>query len=84
MTYNLRHGPHVWPWVVTGVLGFGEAATRIAAGRHFYTDVAVGMATGTAIGTVIPYLHKRNAQAAVRITPVVSPESFQLVFDRNF
>jgi membrane-associated phospholipid phosphatase len=84
MTYNLRHGPHLWPWIVTGVIGLGEASTRVLGGRHFYTDVATGMVAGTAIGTLIPYLHRRNAHATVSITPVVSDDSFQLVFGRSF
>ena len=84
MTYNLRYGPHVWPWLVTAGVGLGEGATRILSGRHFYTDVAAGMAAGTIVGTVIPYLHERNKHATVSITPEVSPDSVQLVFQRTF
>ncbi len=84
MTYNLRYGPHVWPWLVTAGVGLGEGSTRILSGRHFYTDVVAGMAAGTAIGTIIPYLHERNKHSTVSITPEVSPESVQLVFSRNF
>jgi undecaprenyl-diphosphatase len=84
MTYNLRYGPHVWPWLVTAGVGLGEAATRILSGRHFYTDVAAGMAAGTAIGTAIPYLHERNKHSTVMITPEVSPDSVQLVFRKDF
>jgi len=84
MTYNLRYGPHVWPWLVTAGVGLGEASTRILAGRHFYTDVAAGLVAGTAIGTVIPYLHERNKHSTVRITPEFSTDSVQLVFHRDF
>ena len=84
MTYNLRYGPHVWPWVITAVVGLGEAATRILAGRHFYSDVGVGILAGTAVGTLIPYLHERNRHSTVSITPQVSPESVQLVFRTDF
>jgi membrane-associated phospholipid phosphatase len=70
--------------LVTAGVGLGEGATRILAGRHFYTDVAAGMAAGTAIGTLIPYLHERNKHATVSITPEVSPESVQLVFRKDF
>jgi membrane-associated phospholipid phosphatase len=84
MTYNLRYGPHVWPWLVTAVVGLGEGATRILSGRHFYTDVAAGIGAGTAIGTLIPYLHERNKHSTVMITPEVSPDSVQLVFRKDF
>ena len=84
MTYNLRYGPHVWPWLVTAGVGLGEGATRILSGRHFYTDVAAGMVAGTAIGTVIPYLHERNKRSTVQITPEFSPDSIQLVFKKDF
>ena len=84
MTYNLRYGPHVWPWLVTAGVGLGEGATRILSGRHFYTDVAAGMAAGTTIGTLIPYFHERNKHAAVSITPQVTPDSVQFVFQKDF
>lgn len=84
MTYNLRYGPHLWPWLVTAGVGVGEGATRILSGRHFYTDVAAGMAAGTAIGTLIPYLHKRNKSSTVRVTPEFSRDSVQLVFRTDF
>ncbi|OGR91816.1 MAG: hypothetical protein A2992_08975, partial [Elusimicrobia bacterium RIFCSPLOWO2_01_FULL_59_12] len=84
MTYNLRYGPHVWPWIVTAGVGLGESATRVFSGRHFYSDVAVGALAGTAIGTLIPYLHKRNKDLTVRITPLISSESVQLVYQRGF
>jgi len=84
MTYNLRYGPHVWPWLITAGVGLGEGATRILAGRHFYTDVVAGMAAGTAIGIGIPYLHERNKHSTVSITPQISPDSAQLVFQRSF
>jgi membrane-associated phospholipid phosphatase len=84
MTYNYRYGPHLWPWLVTAGVGLGEAATRILSGRHFYTDVAAGMVAGTAIGTVIPYLHHRNKKATVKIIPEFSADSVQLVLQRDF
>ncbi len=82
MTYNLRYGPSPWPWVITGVVGLGEGATRILSGRHFYTDVLAGIVAGTSIGIAIPYLHERNKQSTVRITPEVSPDSALLVFEK--
>ncbi|HEY6050416.1 MAG TPA: phosphatase PAP2 family protein, partial [Thermoanaerobaculia bacterium] len=42
MTLRLRRGEKVWPWIVAGLVGAMVSAERVAAGRHFYTDVAVG------------------------------------------
>jgi membrane-associated phospholipid phosphatase len=60
LTYNLRHPSSAWPWVITGVYGASVAAERVAAGRHFYTDVIVGALAGSAVGYVIPWLHERD------------------------
>ena len=84
MTYNLRYGPHLWPWLVTAGVGLGESATRILSGRHFYTDVAAGIVAGTAIGTVVPYLHERNKHSTVSITPQFTSDSIQLVFRKDY
>jgi membrane-associated phospholipid phosphatase len=35
------------------------AAERVAAGRHFYTDVAVGALAGAVVGTLVPLAHRR-------------------------
>jgi hypothetical protein len=59
MTLRLRRGEKVWPWIVTGVVGAIVAAERVAAGRHFYTDVAVGFVAGAAVGIGVPLLHAR-------------------------
>ena len=32
---------------------------RIAAGRHFYTNVVIGALAGTAVGTLVPFAHRR-------------------------
>lgn len=84
MTYNLRYGFHVWPWVVTAGVGLGESATRILSGRHFYSDAAVGAVAGTAVGIIIPILHKRNKHSVVSIAPQISADEIQLVFRSDF
>jgi len=70
-----RRGDQHWPWVY-GV-GFTAAATtgylRMAADKHWLTDVLVGAATGTAIGLAVPWLHRRSdgpAPVALVGTPV--------------
>jgi len=44
------------PWVVGGALGAGTGYLRIAADRHWLTDVLVGMVAGIAIGVAVPLL----------------------------
>ncbi len=51
------------PWLVplaAGAYGLATltAAARVAAGMHFVTDVAAAAALGTAIGYVVPLLHR--------------------------
>ena len=38
----------------------GTAASRIAAGEHFLTDVIAGAVTGTACGIFVPWIHSLN------------------------
>jgi len=64
MNYTYRHGAHPWPWVITGVVGAMVGFERVAAGRHFYTDVATGALVGTGIGILVPWLHHEQRQQA--------------------
>jgi membrane-associated phospholipid phosphatase len=48
-----RFAPLVW--AVGGVLAFTTAYMRIAADKHYFTDVTVGMIVGSAIGFAVPY-----------------------------
>jgi membrane-associated phospholipid phosphatase len=50
------------------VAGSGIGATRIAAGKHFPSDVLVGAAVGAAIGLFIPWLHRLSARAQLSVT----------------
>jgi membrane-associated phospholipid phosphatase len=60
MTLEVRHQQYIWPWVLAVAAGTMVAAERVAAGRHFYTDVAVGAVAGTAVGTLVPLAHRRT------------------------
>jgi membrane-associated phospholipid phosphatase len=60
MTLEVRHHQHLWPWVLAVAVGTMVAAERVAAGRHFYTDVAVGAVAGAAVGTLVPLAHRRG------------------------
>jgi membrane-associated phospholipid phosphatase len=50
------------PWVWAAGLTFGTTVgyLRIAADKHYFTDVITGAAVGTLFGWGIPYLHKRT------------------------
>ena len=60
VTLGARHGQRIWPWILVATLGSMVAAERVAAGRHFYTDVAVGAVAGGAVGTLVPVAHLRT------------------------
>ena len=65
MTLRLRHGERWWPWVVDGVVGSSVAVERVAAGRHFPTDVLVGALAGTVVGVVVPALHASRSPVTI-------------------
>jgi len=59
-THALRHPGSDANWAVYGgavLVGAAVGALRVAAGRHFPTDVLVGAVAGTAIGLLVPALH---------------------------
>lgn len=63
-----RHARLVW---ATGVpLALATGYLRIAADRHWSTDVVTGWVTGAAIGFAVPYFLHRRGRAAV--TPIVA------------
>jgi membrane-associated phospholipid phosphatase len=65
MTLTLRHGPRVWPWLVTAIVGTSVALERVLAGQHFYSDVIFGAVAGAGVGVLVPLLH-------AQIGPVLS------------
>ena len=74
MTLKLRH-PDTgwWPWAVTGILGTSVALEKISDGQHFYTDVIVGAAVGTALGIAVPLLHKKSLASADAVDLALLP-----------
>lgn len=60
-------------WAVGGLLAVSTGYLRIAADKHYLTDVLVGMGVGSAVGFAVPYaLHRPIAttgDTAVRIVP---------------
>jgi membrane-associated phospholipid phosphatase len=45
-----------WLWGIESAMASATAVWRIRAGKHFYSDVAVGVAVGSALGVGIPLL----------------------------
>jgi membrane-associated phospholipid phosphatase len=68
-----RRGYDGWPWVYA--VGFtaaaGTAYLRVAADQHWFTDVLVGAAVGTAVGFFVPWLHRGDgAQPTTSLVPI--------------
>jgi hypothetical protein len=83
--YQKKHpdSPAVIPiWIGSHLVAGGVGLMRVKGGRHFWTDVAVGAAVGSAIGFLVPYLHQRGDDEDsdglgfddIRIVPSVSTE----------
>jgi membrane-associated phospholipid phosphatase len=66
-TFTLRH-PRWWlRWLVwPGLMAIAsiEPVLRVYSGDHFPTDVLVGAVAGSAIGLLLPALHRRSAPGA--------------------
>ena len=60
-TWSLRHpgdASNIRVWAGTMTAAAGVAGLRIAAGKHYLSDVAVGAAAGTGFGLLFPWLHR--------------------------
>lgn len=53
-------------WVLGMTVASTTALARVAAGKHFWTDIIVGAAVGSAIGVAIPALHRRRSHGPLR------------------
>jgi membrane-associated phospholipid phosphatase len=62
ITVGMRHGriPWRWTWILSAVLSGLVGVGRVLAGKHFPSDVLVGVPVGAAIGAVVPVLHARQ------------------------
>lgn len=65
MTYLelLRNPDTARPWLAMGSWAAATAAMaylRVAARRHFVTDVLTGVLVGVAVGTLVPHLHRSH------------------------
>jgi membrane-associated phospholipid phosphatase len=64
-TLRQRYGERVWPWIAAAAVGTSVGIERVAAGRHFPSDVIVGAVVGTAVGVGVPALHVARHDVAV-------------------
>lgn len=84
MTYTLRHGASVWPWLFTAAVSGSVATERLLAGRHFYTDVIVGLIAGAGVGYLVPKLHElKKEQPSWSVIPL-SSQGFGLAVMHQF
>lgn len=74
MTYYFRHGSSSWPWIITAAVGTSVMIERVAAGRHFYSDVLFGALAGIGVGTFIPMLHYRSPDSNFEVKPIASAD----------
>ena len=71
-----------WKWAVTGgafSLAAATAAGRVFSGCHYMSDVLSGAVLGSAIGFLVPFVHRINTKNAKNSTPVsvsVLPSGF--------
>jgi membrane-associated phospholipid phosphatase len=67
---HARHPDSSLPWLVLGVglaLSTTVAFGRVLGGEHFPSDVVAGAAIGSAVGWLVPELHRRRVDVAVGI-----------------
>ncbi len=57
---NSQARPYVW--AVAGLIPAAVAYGRMRAGKHFFTDVLIGFAAGTAIALTVPALHRAGRE----------------------
>ncbi len=83
MTLHLRYQTGIWPWTIVAAVGGSVAYQRVAAGRHFPTDVMMGALAGTLEGVFIPLFHARN-QKPVPISVASDGKSLALNWKYRF
>lgn len=76
-TLAYLHGYEHARWVAigSGSLALVGSFLRMAADMHWFTDVLVGAAVGTAVGAGLPLLlHRREGAEALSLAPYAGPE----------
>ena len=83
--FMIRHPDSEWVlplWLGSEALAATTAVLRVEAGKHFWSDVAVGALVGSAVGYLVPELHLRERQtgSVARVAPMVVDDGGALVF----
>jgi membrane-associated phospholipid phosphatase len=63
MVYADYHPDSRWKplmWTGAAIIPALTALTRVKAGKHYWTDVLTGYAIGALVGTMTPFLHRRQ------------------------
>jgi membrane-associated phospholipid phosphatase len=83
--FMIRHPDSDWVlplWLGSEALAATTAVLRVEAGKHFWSDVAVGALVGSAVGYLVPQLHLREQEtgSVARVAPMVVDDGGALVF----
>ena len=83
--FMIRHPDSDWVvplWLGSEALAATTAVLRVEAGKHFWSDVAVGAVVGSAVGYLVPQLHLREQEtgSVARVAPMVVDDGGALVF----
>lgn len=83
--FMIRHPDSDWVlplWLGSEALAATTAVLRVEAGKHFWSDVAVGALVGSAVGYLVPDLHLREREtgSVARVAPMVVDDGGALVF----
>ena len=83
--FMLRHPDSDWVvplWLGSEALAATTAVLRVEAGKHFWSDVAIGALVGSAVGYLVPEMHLRPArnEARAKLAPVMVEDGGGVVF----
>ena len=82
---TLRRRPSApWLWLTGLTIATLSGYMRIAADRHYVTDVIAGAALGSAVGVLVPLLLQGRERPAVLVVPEVSTTSGVLSVQGTF
>jgi membrane-associated phospholipid phosphatase len=77
-TWSLRHpgeAENAWIWAGALSAASGVAALRVAAGKHYLSDVVAGGAVGAALGLLFPWLHLSPEARAGKVGIGLGPDA---------
>jgi len=86
MLYDMKGGSHPGAvWTTALVLATGVGYLRIAADKHYFSDVLVGALVGAAAGYLVPrLLHQKDKESTVNYSVMPVPSSDAWIFGVTF